>query len=198
MDKKKEKLKKHISNFNECLQGVIVYLGNILQDSFFAQHRKEIQCIFVQEPDEPIAYFLEFVYAIDKYRINILNRNEEFMINESFEDSIDQTFSKGLINKYDKNAKNYAMDINKKKYIKKIFDFKEAWIDLNITQKTIIQDLMIKCVNICDKYVLLQDKINRYNEKNKHKNKHKNKNNEKTKRLIDIDDISTSSTSSKE
>ena len=179
------KLNKHISNFNECLLGLVGYMANILQDSFFAQHRKEIQLIFEQEPNEPIAYYLEFVYAVDKFRINILNRNEDFLLKESFEDSIDQTFTKGIINKYDKTSKHYEKQTLKQKYIKKIFDFKESWVELNQYQKTIIQDLMIRCVEICDKYVSLLDKINRCKEKLKNKKKEK---------LIEYDDISTTST----
>lgn len=195
MSQKVTKLQKYISQFNECMVGVIHYIGNIIPDSFFAQHRKEIETIFDEEPDEPIAYFLEFVYAVDKFRQGILDRDESVMMKESFEDTIDKGFNKGLVDKYDKNAKKTAAEELKKAYIKKIFSFKESWKIVTADQKHIIENIMITCVQICDKYVIAMDKINKSTElKEKGKKHHRKK--KKSKKNIDFDDISTSSSGS--
>jgi hypothetical protein len=190
------------------MSGVIIYIGNILPDSFFSQHLNEIQVIFKEEPNEPIAYFLEFVYAIDKFREGILRRDESVMMQESFEDSIDKTFKKGLINKYDKKGQNNPLSSVKQKYIKKIFDFKEAWKKIGMDQKKIVEDIMIMCVEICDKYVIIQNKINKEKHGNtkhhhNHNNHHTNHNHSrhsddgaKIKKKINFDDISTSSSES--
>ena len=187
------KQEKNISNFNDCMLGVITYIGNILPGSFFSQHLGEIQIVFKQEPTEPIAYFLEFIYAVDKFREGILNRDENVMMHETFEDTFDKTLSKGLIGKFDKKCENNPLDDVKKKYIKKIFDFKESWKYIKNEQKKIVQDIMITCVKICNKYVILQDKINKganHNEPKKKKKPVKNK------KKPSFDDISTSSLSS--
>ena len=86
---------------------------------------------------EPISVFLVKVYSIDKYRTNILKKNDNFFLDED-------------------NHKDHLSSNN----ISKMFLFKDYWTELNNNVKIFIKNSFVTMVKICEKYIDFKSSIN--------------------------------------
>jgi hypothetical protein len=100
--------------------------------------RYVIKNIIKKEPEEPIAYYITCIYNNDDYRKQINNKDDNFYTNQI---TIDSNVIKN-------------MNIDEKK-IKKVFEFKEIWKNIDNDTKKYIKKTM-KIMNVLtSKYILL-------------------------------------------
>ena len=165
------KVKKIEKTFNKASAGLVSYLSNTCPKSYFAQNEQMIHDLIKKKPEEPIAYFTKFVYRDDEYREKLLDGDEDFFMEHSWDDIPNM----------------------EEQIIKKIFDFKELWVELNKEDKNTIKGIMKGFIVLCEKYIFaLDDEM----QKNKFR-KQKIVEAEEEDSDYDIDSISIGSTDKK-
>lgn len=125
-----KKLSKLESKFNLILLGMIKYIIEYHDDAKIKLLSIIVEKIISNKPEEPISCFLLHIYRNDEYRINILNENDNFFMNQDISE-----------------IKNSSM-------IKQAFEFKDLWTKIDDDTKTYIKRSMKALVLISQKYVL--------------------------------------------
>ena len=131
--------KKLESKFNNILLGIVDFVGNCFPQSWFGKNKELIRTIIEKRSEEPIAYFLEYIYKNDLYRTKLRDMDESFFLEQDFSE----------------------ITKNNSKYIAKIFDFKELWLRFDEESKVLIKKLMFSLLTVSEKYIntLYNEKI---------------------------------------
>jgi hypothetical protein len=131
---KEEKRKKLIFKFNTVVEGMIKHIVDKYKDPQFSKIKMIFDIFVSQHSKDPINMFLKKVYSNDKYRHNLLEENEEFFMNNNYDDVPEE-------------EKNDAF--------KYIFHFKELWQQISPDTKIYIKKSMYVLVKICEEYLLV-------------------------------------------
>lgn len=128
-------IQKHITSaeteFNNTITALVSFMSNIRPKSLFAENKETVENIIKKRPDEPVAYFVKYVYSDDDYRKKLLARDEDFFMNADYSN---------------------APDINAQK-LQWVFDFKKLWKGLDKEDRELIKDTMVQFVEISEKYI---------------------------------------------
>jgi hypothetical protein len=132
--------------FNNVIIGLINFISNCYEDSWFGENKKLIETFIESRPEEPIAYFLQYIYMNDTYRKKILEMDETFFLGQDFNE----------------------ITQNKNEYIKNLFNFKKIWMKFDDKSKKLIKKSMLCLVKISEKYInrLYEIKIMKQNRLN--------------------------------
>lgn len=123
--------------FNKVLQWLVNFIGKIAPGSFFGEHHKMLNEFILKKPEEPIVYFIEYVYKNDEYRNKLLNMDDTYFLNQSIDDVIGDHVIHPVV---------YP-------YIKKLFYYKELWGSFDNNSKTMIKKAMKGLIIICNNYI---------------------------------------------
>lgn len=130
--------------FNKGMMGLTKFLSNLFPSSFFSEHQDTIKGIIKERPAEPIAYFIRYIYKIDEYREKLREMDGQYFHDIKFEE---------------KHARLKDNDI------KRMFDMKDMWNDLDNGGRHLVQKVMKRFVTLCDDYVIvLTDRLEKKNE----------------------------------
>lgn len=129
---------KQCKNMNTCIlicNTIIKDMTNHVTKNFpndftISTYTSVIEAMISSRPKEPLSLFIEHIYKNDEYRQNILKKNDDFFLDNDYENVVD--------NKDD---------------IKSMFLFKSCWSDMSDHLKEIIRKSMITLVNTCEKYI---------------------------------------------
>ena len=120
-----------IYKFNTVILNMIKHINEYYNDSKMNSIELILSDVINDTPKEPISIFLMYVYKNDSYRINILNSNDSFFINEEYDDLSEDT-----------------------KKVITVFKFKHLWDKLDDRSKEYIKKSMVALVKISQKYIL--------------------------------------------
>jgi hypothetical protein len=120
MDTKKHEIKE---KFNKFALNMCKYLGTLHPDTHFGKYKDTINEFFNSRPEEPIALFLEQVYANQTYLDNIKKGNDDFFVNADYSQ-------------------------HKDVHTSQIFEFKNLWTRLNSEGRDSIKKTM-KLLIVC-------------------------------------------------
>ena len=121
-----------IFKFNMVIMGMIKHITEYYGDSSMSGMELVLSDIINKTPDEPISCFLINIYKNDSYRLNILQQNDKFFIDECYDE-----FTEGD-------------DVR----TAKLFEFKYLWKQIDDDTKDFIKKSMMALVKICQKYIL--------------------------------------------
>ena len=121
-----------VFKFNMVISGMIKHITEYYNDSSMSTLRTVLTDIIDKSPKEPISYFLLNIYKNDEYRINILNQNDNFFMNQEYDEFTDGDDEKTA----------------------KLFEFKDLWKQIDDDTKNFIKKSMMAMVRICQKYIL--------------------------------------------
>lgn len=127
------------SKFNYVMLNMIKYITKYYGDKDMKKIYKIIEKFIDNAPDEPIAYFLIYIYNIDEYRINILMNNDDFYLGKITAKIDFPIYAK---EKYSK-------------FITKLFEFKDLWPKIDNNARKYIKKSMKCLVSISSHYVML-------------------------------------------
>ena len=133
--------------FNKVLQWIINFIGSVSPNSFFGEYGYTLNGFIAMSPNEPIAYFIEYIYKNDEYRTKLKNMDDTYFMNQNIESVSDNIISASI-----------------QTYIKKLFYFKELWVSLDEMSKNMIKKAMKGLIIICKKYIdaLFDAKFEKY------------------------------------
>jgi len=134
MAEKEEARKKYIFKFNIVVDGMIKHIVEKYKDSKFSKIKILFDIFISNHSKEPINMFLKKVYSNDKYRHNIIEENEDFFMNDTFDD---------------------VPDKDKDDAFKYIFHFRDLWKQISEDTKIYIKKSMYVLVKICEEYLLI-------------------------------------------
>ena len=123
--------------FNKIIQWIIHFVGKISPSSFFCEHGEMLNKFIADRPEEPIAYFIKYVYNNDEYRTRLHNMDDAYFLHHNFDEIVD------------KSAKNPATQL----LIGKLFNFKDLWIIFDDAAKIMIKKAMRGLVVISENYI---------------------------------------------
>ena len=123
--------KKYEVKFNTVILGLVNFISNCVPSSFFGKHKTAIECFIEDKPAEPVAYFIQYIYANDEYRNRLKNMDDAFFI--------DQTFNE-IIN-------------DNSEYVKRLFYFKELWKSFDDDSKMLVKRSMKGLIKISENYI---------------------------------------------
>lgn len=126
-----------IDSFNKISINMITHLGNEFKDSIFGKNKSMIKNFFKFKPNEVIIMYLENIYADDEYRKNIKDGNDQFFMNQSYN-----------------NIKNSG-------YESRIFEFKDIWCKMSVNTQLIVKDSMSMLIDHCELYLDILSQINK-------------------------------------
>ena len=121
-----------IFKFNTVIIGMLKHITEYYGDSAMSGMEMILTDIISKSPEEPISCFLMNIYKNDTYRVNILNQNDAFFMDEGYDEIV-----KGD-------------DVR----TTRIFKFKGLWKQIDMDTKSFIKKSMMALVKICQKYVL--------------------------------------------
>lgn len=122
-----------VDKFNCVIGNIFEYMIEFHSDKMNMKlYYDTFDKIIQKDKSIPIIQFLRHVYANDKYKDNILNRNDEFFLNYE--------------------VKGYGLQ---KIIINKIFSFKKIWKDMEQDEKDYIKNCLVCLVKISHKYLLV-------------------------------------------
>lgn len=153
MNKEKELIKEineYVEMFNSIGKQIGSHLMSQLPKNKDIHIYNEAVCNLIkQKPNEPISLFVMKVYADDKYRISILNSDEEFFMKHDHDElaGSDQDGS----------------DI--------ISQVKNCWSQLNGESRFFIKEAFKTMVNVCEMYIEKKDDLNTFKKTGKAKQK---------------------------
>ena len=130
-----------IESFNEIALNMVTHLGNEFKESIFGKNTTMIRNFFKFKPNEIIIMFLENIYSNDEFRKEIKAGNENFFINQTYD-----------------NVKNSG-------YESKIFEFKDIWSKMTNSTKMIVKESMTMLVDHCELYINILSQINKLKNK---------------------------------
>lgn len=120
-------------SFNKIVSIICTHLGNKFPNTDFGQYRNTINSYITEFPYEPISVFIKYIYSNDIYREKILNGDETFFINQTYEN--------------DNSAK--------------IFMIKNIWVEMDISNKNFIKSTFKNLIERCDVYIDILWSINK-------------------------------------
>lgn len=120
------------TKFNFVIVSMINHITEYYGDSDMSKMKLILQKIIADSPNEPISYFLLYVYNNDEYRYNILKQNDKFFLKEDY----------GSLTNGDTNK------------MCSIFEFKKLWKDIDDDTKNFIKKSMMALVKISENYIL--------------------------------------------
>jgi hypothetical protein len=129
---KEKKLLDLTSKFNMVIIGMVNHIVDYYEDSNVTKVKMFLINIIDDNPDELISYFLLHIYKNDEYRKNILEQNDKFFMEQSYEE-----YTEG----------------NKDK-LAELFKFKNLWTKINGDSQEYIKKAMMTLVKICQQYIL--------------------------------------------
>ena len=101
-------------SFNKIVSMLSTHIGNKYPETYFGTYKKTIALYLTDLPYEPISMFIKYIYSNDEYRNKIINDDETFFMNQTFDGyPIDQKdtaqifMMKGIWNKMDTANKNF-------------------------------------------------------------------------------------------
>jgi len=167
--------------FNKVVQWLINFIGKIAPGSFIGEHHKILNEFILKKPEEPIVYFIQYVYKNDEYRNKLLNMDDTYFLNQSIDDFIGDHTINPIV---------YT-------YIQKLFYYKELWGSFDNNSKTMIKKAMKGLIIICTNYIdaLYEAKFGKQEVKNKTRNKLPKVDKKDSTSKYDTDSISVSSSS---
>lgn len=136
IDNLKNKKKDIIESFNQIALNMILHLAKEFKDSSFGKNITMIKNFFRFKPNEIIILYLENIYANDDYRKQIKAGNEQFFMQQTYNE-----------------VKNTGNESH-------IFEFKDIWYKMNNGTKSIVKDSMGMLVDHCELYINVLSEIN--------------------------------------
>jgi len=136
IDNLKNKKKDIIESFNQIALNMVLHLAKEFKDSSFGKNVTMIKNFFRFKPNEIIILYLENIYANDDYRKQIKAGNEQFFMQQTYDEV--------------KNTNNESH----------IFEFKDIWCKMNNGTKSIVKDSMGMLVDHCELYLNVVSEIN--------------------------------------
>jgi hypothetical protein len=121
-----------IFKFNMVIAGMIRHITEYYGDSTMSGMDIFLNDIIEKTPKEPISCFLMNIYKNDQYRTNILKQNDDFFLEEDYDELTEGDNEK----------------------TSKLFEFKDLWKQIDNDTKNYIKKSMMTLVKICQKYVL--------------------------------------------
>jgi hypothetical protein len=123
--------KKYETKFNTVILGLVNFISNCLPSSFFGKHKTAIECFIDDKPAEPVAYFIKYIYSNDEYRNRLKNMDDDFFIDQTFNEIISDN----------------------SEYVKRLFYFKELWISFDDDSKMLVKRSMKGLIKISESYI---------------------------------------------
>lgn len=138
MNKYTEKEKKYEQTFNSVTLSIIDFISVIcishdISENFIYKNKNRIKDFIKNDPQEPIAYFLKYIYEDDFIRYKIKTMDDNF-----YKKFVSST---NLL----KNIKGY--------YMNNIYNFSKIWNKIDDDCKNIIKKSMNSLITICEKYI---------------------------------------------
>lgn len=143
INNEKHILEKSVDDLSDMFNTVLLNLSDILEKEYkndikINLYNTFIKSVIEKKKKEPISVFLLRIYKIDKYRINILKKKDDFFLNpDNLKESINGDNTK----------------------LSKLFIFADFWNILNENLKEYIRNSCITMVKICENYIDTKAKI---------------------------------------
>ena len=143
------KLTESIENLADTFNTVLINISAMLRREYkndikLSLYHTFMETVIEKKKKEPISLFLIHIYKNDEFRENILKKNDDFFLNDD--------------DKYDKLIKG---DLNK---MKKLFEFKDYWGQMNEKLKEYIRNSCVTLINISEVYIKEKSDLNVINE----------------------------------
>jgi hypothetical protein len=122
--------------FNKILLTMVEFIALYYSESHCATHISFIRKYFKTKPKKPIMLFINYVYAVDEYRKNILKGNDEYFMGHD----------------------EYTDDESS---IAQIFEFKMIWIKMDDKTRKLIKNYMKLLVEQAEVYLDILSEINK-------------------------------------
>ena len=107
---------------------LIKFVNNKYTKTELYTYRTTITDFIESRNEDTLRYFLKYVYLNNEYRDKIRNGDEQFFMNNSF-NNLDNMITK------------------------RIFAFKEIWSTADNNTKTFIKKIMLSMIELCDEYI---------------------------------------------
>lgn len=151
MNKEKElqeEINEYVEAFNSLCEQIGAHLLTQLSNSKDIRIYNEVVCDLIKKkPNEPISVFIMNIYANDKYRMSILNSDEDFFMKHDHDELAgDDPEGAGIISQV-----------------------KNNWSKLNKNSRSYIKEAFITIIELCKIYIERKDDLNGLKKKNKFK-----------------------------
>lgn len=120
-----------INKFNIIIKNMVDHIDTYYGDTLTNKIKYIIHNTILLKPNEPISFFILYIYKNDEYRRNILNYNDKFFIESRMDDITNGDNDK----------------------ICKLFEFKQLWTICDDNTKNFIKKTMIVLITICTNYI---------------------------------------------
>jgi len=122
-------------SFNKIILNMCNHLAKKYPQTYFGIYHDTAVKFITERPNEPIAYFIKYVYSNDEYREKIIAQDDSYFMGQSYEDVPQDTV--------------------------KIFEIKDLWTSLEMTNKKLIKVTFKHLVDRSKLYVDVLSDINK-------------------------------------
>ena len=122
-------------SFNKIITTMYNHLAKKYPQSYFGIYSDTANKFIVERPNEPISYFIKYVYSNDEYREKIIAGDDSYFVNQEYEE-----------------ASNYAS---------KIFKIKELWSSFDEVNKKLVKQTFKHMVDRSRLYIEILSNINK-------------------------------------
>jgi len=122
-------------SFNKIILNMCNHLAKKYPQTYFGIYHDTAVKFITERPNEPIAYFIKYVYSNDEYREKIIAQDDSYFMGQSYEDVPQDTV--------------------------KIFEIKDLWTSLDDTNKKLIKVTFKHLVDRSKLYVDVLSDINK-------------------------------------
>lgn len=122
-------------SFNKIILNMCNHLAKKYPQTYFGIYYDTVVKFITERPNEPIAYFIKYVYSNDEYREKIIAQDDSYFMGQSYEDVPQDTV--------------------------KIFEIKDLWTSLDDTNKKLIKVTFKHLVDKSKLYVDVLSDINK-------------------------------------
>ena len=122
-------------SFNKIILNMCNHLAKKYPQTYFGIYHDTAVKFITERPNEPIAYFIKYVYSKNEYREKIIAQDDSYFMGQSYEDVPQDTV--------------------------KIFEIKDLWASLDDTNKKLIKVTFKHLVDRSKLYVDVLSDINK-------------------------------------
>ena len=74
-------------SFNKIITTMYNHLAKKYPQSYFGIYSDTANKFIVERPNEPISYFIKYVYSNDEYREKIIAGDDSYFVNQDYEEA---------------------------------------------------------------------------------------------------------------